>query len=37
MKIESIQTFLKLKNIAVVGVSISGKGFGAICLQSFKG
>lgn len=36
MKIESIQTFLKLKNIAVVGVSISGKGFGLSVYNHLK-
>ena len=36
MKIESIQTFLKLKNIAVVGVSNSGKGFGVSVYNHLK-
>jgi predicted CoA-binding protein len=36
MKSESIQTFLKLKNIAVVGVSRSAKGFGVSVYNHLK-
>lgn len=36
MKIESIKSFLKLKNIAVVGVSSKGKGFGVAVYNHLK-
>lgn len=36
MKCESIQSFLKLKNIAVVGVSRSTKGFGVAVYNHLK-
>ncbi len=36
MKSESIQSFLKLKNIAVVGVSRSRKGFGVAVYNHLK-
>lgn len=36
MKIESIQTFLKLKNIAIIGVSRKGEGFGASIYNHLK-
>ena len=36
MKSESIKTFLKLKNIAIVGVSRKGEGFGASIYNHLK-
>ncbi|MEO8232269.1 MAG: CoA-binding protein [Ignavibacteriota bacterium] len=36
MSIESINSFLKLKNIAVIGVSISTKGFGVVVYNQLK-
>jgi len=36
MKSESIKSFLKLKNIAVIGVSRSGKGFGVAVYNHLK-
>ena len=36
MSIDSINSFLKLKNIAVIGVSISTKGFGAAVYNQLK-
>ncbi|HEX9253228.1 MAG TPA: CoA-binding protein [Ignavibacteriaceae bacterium] len=36
MQMESIESFLKLKNIAVVGVSSKGKGFGVSVYKHLK-
>lgn len=36
MKSESIKSFLKLKNIAIIGVSRTGKGFGASVYNHLK-
>jgi uncharacterized protein len=36
MKSESIKSFIKLKNIAVIGVSRTGKGFGAAVYNHLK-
>lgn len=36
MQMESIESFLKLKNIAVVGVSSKGKGFGVAVYNHLK-
>ena len=36
MKSESIKSFIELKNIAVVGVSRTGKGFGASVYNHLK-
>ena len=36
MQIESIKSFLNLKNIAVVGVSSKGKGFGVAVFNHMK-
>ena len=36
MKSESIKSFLKLKNIAIIGVSRTGKGFGAAVYNHLK-
>ena len=36
MKSESIKSFLKLKNIAVIGVSSKGKGFGVAVYNHLK-
>ena len=36
MKSESIQAFLKLKNIAIIGVSRKGEGFGASVYNHLK-